>query len=423
MAYNLMPPLLRRWLAGVLAVLLELGPLGAPAYAALTPLADEPLAVKNSARPNIVLTVDDSTSMLFDFLPDYVVSAYCRGGTGAMTAACGNVGAANDFTLVGGGKYFSPGYTFQQYTHPYSKYTGTYDAAGPGAGCFPGSPPTCSQAIDPTAGGVTPGGIAVYPAGPQPSWPNASKPYEYWLMWPAPSHSAGLNALYYNPRLTYDPPVDSTGASYPQMDAGNTSNWTQVPGDPWASTITNVDLTAAVTDGLWCNSDWSLGSAADPTQCRYNGTGAAAFGTVSAAEGEDYTYPWAPPGFVVSASAGTTTTSTYAAQKVTLNGTLTGTAVTANWNATSQNQKYFYENENIIWCDATSPSWPQTGPQTTQICSGFKLQTCSAAAGLCANQVSGSCRNAPTCTGLTAGTCSGYLPALCQGSAGVCNGY
>ena len=68
MAYNLMPPLFRRWLAGVLAVMLGLGPL-APAYAALTPLADEPLAVKNSAKPNIVLTVDDSTSMLFDFLP------------------------------------------------------------------------------------------------------------------------------------------------------------------------------------------------------------------------------------------------------------------------------------------------------------------------------------------------------------------
>ncbi|TMH60822.1 MAG: hypothetical protein E6H55_10835 [Betaproteobacteria bacterium] len=208
MAYNLMPPLFRRWLAGVLAVMLGLGPL-APAYAALTPLADEPLAVKNSAKPNIVLTVDDSTSMLFDFLPDYVVSAYCRGGTGAMTAACGNVGAANDFTLVGGGKYSSPGYTHQQFGYPYSKYTGTYDAAGPGAGCFPGSPPTCSQAIDP---GALPG-VAIYPAGPQPSWPNSGKPYEYWLMWPAPSHSAGLNAIYYDPRLTYEPPVDSTGAT------------------------------------------------------------------------------------------------------------------------------------------------------------------------------------------------------------------
>src|SRR5207244_11509125 len=59
--------------------------------------------------------------------------------------------------------YFSPGYTYQQYTHPYSKYTGTYDAAGPGAGCYPGSPPTCSQAIDP---GALPG-VAIYPAGPR----------------------------------------------------------------------------------------------------------------------------------------------------------------------------------------------------------------------------------------------------------------
>jgi type IV pilus assembly protein PilY1 len=423
MAYHSMSPLVRRWLAGVLAAQLGLGPLATPAYAALTPLADEPLAVRNSAKPNIVLTVDDSTSMLADFLPDYVVSAYCRGGTGAMTAPCGNIGAASDFTLVGGGKYFSPGYTFQQYTHPYSNYTGTYDAAGPGAGCFPGSPPTCSQAIDPTAGGVTPGGIATYPAGPQPSWPNSGKPYEYWLMWPAPAHNAGLNALYYNPRLTYEPPVDSTGASYPQMDAGSTSNWTQVPGDPWASTIINVDLTATVTDGLWCNSDWSLGSAADPTQCRYNGTGGAAFGTVSAAEGQDYTYPWAPPGFNVSASAGATTTSTYAAQKVTLNGTLTGTAVAANWNATSQNQKYFYENENMLWCDPTSPSWPQTGPQQVQLCTNLRLQTCSAFAGQCQNLVNGSCNNAPSCNGLTTGTCSGFLPALCQGAASTCNGF
>src|SRR5207244_10861432 len=93
--------------------------------------------------------------------------------------------------------YFSPGYTYQQYTHPYWKDTGTYDAAGPGAGCYPGSPPTCSQAIDP---GALPG-VAIYPAGPQPSWPNAAKPYEYWLMWPAPAHNAGLNAIYYDPRL------------------------------------------------------------------------------------------------------------------------------------------------------------------------------------------------------------------------------
>src|SRR5512135_902506 len=241
MAYKLMPPLIRRWLAGVLAVLIGLGPLATPAYAALIPLADEPLNVKNSAQPNIVLTVDDSTSMLFDFLPDYVASTYCRGGTGAMTAACGVVGAATDFTFIGGGSYFSPGYIFEQYGSPYGNIANfsvatNYDASGPGAGCYGGAPPTCSPGVNP---GPLPG-LNQYPAGPQPSWPNSLKPYEYWLLWPAPAHSSGLNALYYDPRITYDPPVDSTGAPYPSMDATNSSNWTSVPADPWAATVVNV---------------------------------------------------------------------------------------------------------------------------------------------------------------------------------------
>ena len=420
MADHPMPPRFRRCLAAVLAVLIGLGPVATPAYAALTPLGDEPLNVHNSAQPNIVLTVDDSTSMLFDFLPDYVVNNFCRGGLGGMTAACGSLGAASDFTNIAGGKYFSPGYTFQQYTLPYSSYTGTYDASGPGAGCYGGSPPTCSPGINP---GALPG-IATYPAGPNTSWPNANKPYEYWLMWPAPAHNAALNAIYYDPRLTYEPALDSTGASYPQMDAGNTSTWTQVPADPWASTLTYVDLTAQVTLGLWCNSDWSLGSVTDPTQCRVNGSGAAAFGTVSASQGKDYTYPWAPPGFTLSASPGTITTNTYAGQKVTLSANLTGTATTAAW-ANAQNQKHFYENENIIWCDPTSPSWPHTGPTQTQTCVGSPsgVQICSAFAGACVNKVTGSCKNAPSCNGLTVGTCSGYLPALCQGVPGVCNNY
>ena len=51
----------RRWISGVLAVLIGLGPLATPTYAALTQLADEPINVQNKAQPNIMLTVDDST--------------------------------------------------------------------------------------------------------------------------------------------------------------------------------------------------------------------------------------------------------------------------------------------------------------------------------------------------------------------------
>jgi len=428
MSYYRMTPLLRRWLAAILALYIGLGPLGTPAFSALTPLGDQPLNIQNSAQPNIVLTIDDSTSMLDDFLPDYVVNAYCRDGVGAMNARCGSGGATNDFTAIGGGKYYSPGWTSQQYAFPYTTFGtggGAYTVSGPGAGCFGGSPPTCS-------GGINPGGqpgISVYPAGPV-GWPNAGLPYEYWLLWPAPPHSNGLNALAYDPTITYLPPVDSTGASLPQMDAAGTTNWTIVPADRWASPVTNVDLTQSVNVGQWCNTDWSIGLDTNPQVCRINGSNAAAFGTVTAPQGADYTYPWAPPNFTVSASAGATTAQTYAAQKVTLgtitiNGVLmtgTGTAIdAANWNATSKDPRYFYENENIIWCDPTSPSWPQ-GTPLGQTCQAPVAQTCTAAAQTC-TKAPGACNGyvAGQCNGLITGTCNGFQASTCTGTAAVCN--
>jgi type IV pilus assembly protein PilY1 len=415
------PSKFRRALAGMLAFLIAHGPV-APAYAALTQLADQPLNINTSAKPNIVLTVDDSTSMLFDYLPDYVVtSLFCRGGTGAATAQCGWLGSANDYTLVGGGKYYTPGYIYQQYNAPYQSFSASYGKSGPGAGCFGGSPPTCTEGVDP---GALPG-IGSYPAGPQPSWPNANKPYEYWLFWPAPAHNAAINALYYDPLITYQPPVDSTGASYPQMNAANTVTWTKVPIDPWASPVAYADLTATVNIGKWCNSDWSIGRENNTDTCRVNGSNAAAFSSVPAADGADYTYPWAPPGFKIAPSPAPSTASTYAAQKVTLDPTtLKGTAVTAAW-ANAKNEKYFYENENVIWCDVTSPSWPQTGPTVAQKCENYQAQTCSVFAGACVNKTAGACNNPapPTCSGANIGTCSGYQPAQCNGSAGVCNNY
>ena len=111
MRYQPVPPLVRRWLAALLSLLLGLGPLATPAYAGLTPLADEPINIKNQAKPNIVLTVDDSTSMLFDFLPDYIINAYCRDDTGAMNANCGDPGGQYDLTTYPGGnrgRYTTP---------------------------------------------------------------------------------------------------------------------------------------------------------------------------------------------------------------------------------------------------------------------------------------------------------------------------
>src|SRR5450631_3715872 len=108
MAHSTSIPQHRRWIAGVLAVILELGPIATTANA-VTLLADQPLNAQSQAKPNIVLTVDDSTSMLFDYLPDTVIQSYCRGMTGSMNAACGTSGQNT------AGLYVTPGHTFQQY--------------------------------------------------------------------------------------------------------------------------------------------------------------------------------------------------------------------------------------------------------------------------------------------------------------------
>ncbi len=478
-------PACRRWLAALLAVLIGFGPLLTPAYAAgLIPLANEPIGIQNSAPPNIVLTIDDSSSMLADWLPeavaadDYTPNLHCRGPLGAMGSACGSIGGANDYSSFAGAtnKYFSPGWTAQQFNYPYSKYTGNYDSSGPGAGCYPGNPPTCYHGVDPVnlPGGVTqPNGIGNFgiadpndATSPPVGWPLAAQPYAYWQLWPAPVHNAAVNTLYYNPELTYAPPVDSTGASFPQMNAANTSTWTQVPGDPWASTIVYVDLTAPVTVGLWCNSDWSLGSQNDPTQCRRNGTVAAPVGTGLAGDGQDYTYPWAPPGFTASASTGDSFVSngnnpytrapstllSYAAQKVSLDpSTHNAVQVAGNNNlyttnlwfttlgatATSQDAKYFYENENILWCDPTNAAWPAQNTRETcqnittqspcngvqpQVCN-LQTQTCSAQSQTCVGEQTQVCNlQAQTCNGVQTQTCSGAITQTCNGAqTQVCN--
>jgi len=61
----------RRALAAFMAWLLMFAQL---AMAAQTPLGDIPIAAKVTAKPNIMYTLDDSGSMKYNFLPDYVLS-------------------------------------------------------------------------------------------------------------------------------------------------------------------------------------------------------------------------------------------------------------------------------------------------------------------------------------------------------------
>ncbi|MEO8136507.1 MAG: hypothetical protein ABI831_21335, partial [Betaproteobacteria bacterium] len=76
------------------------GPVTA-AYGAPTPLADIPIASKITAKPNIVYTLDDSGSMQYNYLPDYITSAAAninititRAGVSPTAVATGS-GAVN----------------------------------------------------------------------------------------------------------------------------------------------------------------------------------------------------------------------------------------------------------------------------------------------------------------------------------------
>ena len=307
-------PVWQRLLAATLAWLVGFGPMTPSAFAALTKLADEPLNVKNSAEPNIVLTLDDSTSMLSDFLPELVVDNYCRDGAGVLQAACGRrpASAADDY----------PAFIYHQNGVPYNAYD--------------------------TGAGRTP-----VPPFNAPNVPTTAQ------QWPAVAHNAAFNRLYYNPRINYEPPANPDGTSWPSMTSANTTAWTRVPADPFktpAAPLTAtplINLTSAVSVGFWCNTDWTQGGSPvalqnDPAYCRTNGSGASSVAITgpayaaslmgprpgaayagNASDG-DYVLPWPKPG------------------------------------AAANDAKYFSRTgTNSLWCNTASPYWPQSCVNTT----------------------------------------------------------
>jgi type IV pilus assembly protein PilY1 len=302
----------RKALASLLSLQLAFGPFAAPAFAASTKLADEPIAFNASAEPAVVLTVDDSTSMLSDFLPDFVIGAvpgaspgvggFCRDSTGVMSVPCGFVGSST-----------SPPYVYSTGGVPFPSYA-------------TGNPP------NPFA----------YTASTMPDRRRA---------WPAPVHSSALNRIYYDPSITYRPPVGADGTPYPDI-----SNFSAVDTDPWDGVSRSVDLTAPVSVGMFCNSDWPESGEWDPAKgggadCRINGTDYRTVLAPAPATSADYQYPW-------KSSSGT------------------------------PDRKFFYYPESndtsgewrkTLWCDATSPMWPKvTTPcptRTTYSCPAGQTYT------------------------------------------------
>ncbi len=218
------------------------------------------------------------------------------------------------------------------------------------------------------------------------------------------------------------------GTSYDAMDAAHTTNWTKVLADPWATDKVFVDLTAPVTVGLWCNSDWTQGTnpstglpyATDPAYCRSNGTVAPASAGISAANG-DYAYPWVPPGITLDGTSSVALSIAYSKVEVDGSGLFRPRDSWRNPSSADLDPKlpkWFYENDNVLWCDATSGLFPQGGTPQPQVCQNSSRQTCDGKQQQCTNTT------AQQCQGLTPQTCSAQsqscgnvAPQSCVGAA------
>lgn len=256
----------RRGLALVLTLLIALPP-ASPAFAQRRSatddgLANEPIGAKIAAKPNVMMTVDDSGSMNWDFLPDQIVGSlgsilnggkYCRDASGAMNENCGNGASVT----------------------AYKMYT---------------------QAGYPVSGASTP--------------PRSA-------LWAPAGRTAAFNGMAYNPAIEYKPPlkatfdpavnnaeVPNTSYAYPEMDSTNTTNWTQVPLDGFGvlwplSTKTSMNNTSApgqVTVGRWCNTDYPL-DVNSGDECRINGKAYVSGTNGAPAVPADWHYPLRPYGF------------------------------------------------------------------------------------------------------------------------------
>ena len=153
------------------------------ALAGVTDIASAPMATSSSASvlPNLMFVLDDSGSMQWDFLPDWVNDNLCRKTDGTFTDRC-----CRDDTGNGSGS----------------------NACWLGAasfGTFRGQPPFLAS---------------------------------------------DFNSVYYNPAITYTPPVNADGTSKPSQ-----TNASAVKNDYYnIQSTSSINLTTQFPDTEWCTS-------------------------------------------------------------------------------------------------------------------------------------------------------------------------
>ncbi len=330
-----------RALVALVSASLAFGPLVESAYAGPTPLADVPIAAKVAAKPNIVYTLDDSGSMQFSYLPDWVlataplvtVTKITRVGTTATAQVASTAAlSTGQYVVISGAN--QPEYNGQfpitviDATHFTFTIVGAPTTPATGALRYAVGTPYCR------------GG----------NWTAACSAGAVNTFTSPPFYAADFNRLMYDPNVNYTPPVKADGKPLTHtigVDTdinGNQINLAKVQTDPFTSPASQVNLSVKVAVPLYCNTDWPVTAgvnlaitdvgdvngeyaAGTGAWCRINGTKYDA----SAASGapavqEDYNYPY---------------------------------QLTSGANGT----QYFYRQlgNKILYCDKTSPYWPPNG--------------------------------------------------------------
>jgi type IV pilus assembly protein PilY1 len=381
---------LRRAVTTLVAWTLIAGQVMLPVYAQTVPpvLADVPIAAKVSAKPNIVYTLDDSGSMKLNYLPDFVInsapavsiSKIDRNQPLAPTIA--RVTVASTAALSVGDVVLIQGASIAAY-NGYFTITKIVDAT--------------HFEYDVGSSPVTnPGGGKTYVAGTAfcrsgnntvACTQTVQNANSTWTS--VPFYTADFNHMYYNPLVTYLPPLKADGT--PLLDTTNSpattdakgnqgynaTRYTAVQRDPFgqiAAKNVRDNLNSFVTVPVYCNTDWPVTAgtnlartdigdatyggyrAGSGDYCRINGNAYDAAPTTSGAPAvsDDYNYPYR-------SSDGST------------------------------GPQYFYQNISVktIWCDANSPNWPRTtaftcapggftyGPDVSQTCNTGSSMVCN----------------------------------------------
>ena len=401
-------PTLTRIIAGILTWAFIAGQITQPVYAVLTPLGDVPIAAKVAAKPNIVYTLDDSGSMQLNYVPDFVVSAQ----TALTISAISRIGPTAKATVASTAALFTGQYVnIAGANQP--EYNGQFAITVINATQFTftvsGAPAAGSGTITYTTGSAycrSGNNVAVCSATLQGNSTFTSPPF----------FAADFNRMMYNPNVTYYPPLKADGT--PVTIAGVTDAngnmgttvalYAGVQRDVYLQMFAagvKDNLQTRVSVPLYCNTDWPVTAGVNLAITDIgNNQGQTSVGTGSYCRINGNNYD-------VSAASGAPATA------------VTGVEMGYNypWQSSSgaKGAQYFYQQLNVktLWCDKTSPYWPQTATLTG--CIGGTPTYAAAAQQKC-NQNAKTCNPTPALRNFVQTACKNVLNSPFEPSSKYC---